>query len=107
LTVAAEVKYLRTLLDRVGFTQQAPTNVYEDNNTCIEWGNNIIGCLKRAKHIDKRKHFAHKAIQVGHLLFVRVLTASQLANNLTKGLHAPQWQECLKGILQAKICFDS
>ncbi len=44
LTAAAEFKYLRTLLDSMGFTQKAPTNVYDDNNACIERGNNNIGC---------------------------------------------------------------
>ncbi len=31
---------LRKLLDQLGFTQQSPTTVYEDNTACIEWGNN-------------------------------------------------------------------
>ena len=51
--------YLRKLLDQLGFTQQPPTPVYEDNTACIEWGNNIIGGRERAKHIDIRKHFAN------------------------------------------------
>jgi hypothetical protein len=51
-TGAAEVKYLRTLLNSMGFTQKALMNVYEDNNACIEWRHNIIGGCKRAKHID-------------------------------------------------------
>ncbi len=62
LTAAAKVKYLGTLLDSMGFTQQALTNFYEDNNTCTEWGNNIIGGRERAKHISILKHYAHEAI---------------------------------------------
>ena len=60
-----EVLYLRALLRRLGFGQKKPTPIYEDNMACIEWGNNVIGCLERAKHrdIDIRKHFVHEVIQ--------------------------------------------
>ena len=83
----------------MGFVQASPTPVYEDNTACIEWGNNVIGGRERAKHIDIRKHFAHEVIQNGEMLLVRVPTASQLADIFTKGLHYPQWQACVEGIL--------
>ena len=95
--------YIRDLLERLGLAQQAPTPVYEDNNACIEWGNNVIGGRERAKHIDIRKHFAHETIQNGHMRLIRVPTASQLADILTKGLHAPQWQACIEGILSSRM----
>ncbi len=65
--------------------------------TCIEWGNNVIGGRERAKHMDIRKHFT--LIQNGQILLVRVSTASQLVDIFTKGLHCPHWQTCVKGIL--------
>jgi hypothetical protein len=70
--------------------QQAPTSVYKGNNlnTCSEWGNSIMGGRERARHIDICKHFAHEANQDGHMLLVCVLIAHQLANIVTKGLHA-------------------
>ncbi len=40
---AKEVLYHRFLLDGLGFAQDLPTQVYEDNSACIEWGNNVIG----------------------------------------------------------------
>ena len=72
------------LLKRMGFVQASPTPVYG---------------RERAKHIDIRKHFAHEVIQNGEMLLVRVPTASQLADIFTKGLHYPQWQACVEGIL--------
>ena len=77
--VTKEIIYLRSLLGRMGFAQTGPTPVFEDNTACIEWGNNIIGGRERAKHIDIRKHFAHEAIQNGHMTMVKVPTTSQLA----------------------------
>ena len=101
------VLYLRKLLERMGFVQASPTLVYEDNTACIERGKNVICGRERAKHIDIRKHFAHEVIQNGEMLprphGVRVPTASQLADIFTKGLHYPQWQACVEGILGKKF----
>ena len=98
---AVEVTYLRYLLKSMGFAPKTRkwTPVYEDNNACIEWGNNVIGGRERAKHIDIRKHFAHEAIQNGHLRLVRVDTSEQLADIFTKGLHHQQWENCVSAIL--------
>jgi hypothetical protein len=101
-TAGSDVLYLRKLLDQLGFTQQSPTPVYEDSTACIEWGNNIIGGRECAKHIDIRRHFAHEVIQNCEMRLVRVSTSSQLAD-ITKGLHYPQWQACVEGILSKKV----
>jgi hypothetical protein len=86
----------------MGFAQASPTQVYVDNRACIEWGNNVICRRKRTKQIDIRKHFApaHEVIQNCEMLLVRAPTASQLADIFTKGLHYPQWQACVEGILR-------
>ena len=97
-----EVLYLRTLLERLGFKQKRPTPIYEDNTACIEWGNNVIGGRERAKHIDIRKHFAHEVIQNGAMRLIKVPTALQLADILTKGLHLPQVQACVDGLFGRK-----
>ena len=98
-----DVLFLRNLLERMGFAQECPTSVFEDNTACIEWGNNVIGGRERAKHIDIRKHFAHEVIQNGKMRLVRVPTASQLADVFTKALHYPQWKACVEGILGKSI----
>ena len=99
-TAAVEVIYLRSLLKNMGFQQEGYTPVYEDNNACIEWSNNVIGGRERAKHIDLRKHFAHEAIQNGHLRLIRVDTADQLADIFTKSLQPRLHAACLSGILR-------
>ena len=95
--------YLRNLLENMGFAQQGPTPVYEDNTECIEWGNHVIGGRERAKHIDIRKHFAHEVIQNSKMKLIHVSTVSQLADILTKPLHFQQWQACVAGILNKKV----
>jgi hypothetical protein len=55
--------------------QENDTPVYEeDNTTCIEWGNHIIGCRERAKHVDIRKHLTHVVILNRHMRLIRVPT---------------------------------
>ncbi len=42
-------------------------------------------------------------IQNGHMKLIRVATANQLEDILTKQLHFPQWQACVDDILGKKI----
>ncbi len=102
-TAATEVLYIRNLLENMGFAEQKPTPLYEDNTACIEWGNCFIGGRERAQHIDIRKHFAHEVIRNSHMKLVRVSTTSQLADILTKPLHYPQYLACVAGILGSKV----
>ncbi len=44
------------VLESMGFTQEKATRIYEDNSARIEWGNNLMGGQKRAKHILRAKH---------------------------------------------------
>ena len=99
-----EVLYLRALLHRLGFGQKKPTQIYEDTTACIEWDNNVISGCERAKHkhIDIRKHFAREVIQNGEMWLIKVPTAHQLADILTKGLHLPQVLACVDGLLGRK-----
>jgi hypothetical protein len=87
---------------RLGFTQKRPTPIYEDNTACIEWGNNVIGGRESAKHIEIRKHFDHEVIQNCHMRLIKVPTASQMADILTKGLHLPKVLACVDGLLHQR-----
>ena len=48
-----------------------------------------MGGRERAKHIDIRKHFAHEAVQNGHIRLIKIPTEFQLADLLTKGPPSP------------------
>ena len=41
---ALYIRGLRVLIN-MGFDPEGWTPIYEDNNACIEWGNNVIGGL--------------------------------------------------------------
>jgi hypothetical protein len=66
---AVEVINLSNLVTSMGFAQTVYTPAYDDSKACInlKWSYNNSGRRERAKHIDVHKHFAHEAIQNGHL----------------------------------------
>ncbi len=90
--MAIEIIYLRTLLANMQLRQSDYTPVFEDNTACIEWGNHVIGGRESAKHIDIRKHFAHKAVQNGHTRVYKIATEFQLADIITKALQLHQFE---------------
>ncbi|EWM20261.1 transposable element [Nannochloropsis gaditana] len=54
--------YIRRLLMDLGFKQDEPTMIMEDNQACIAMGNNPI-THKRTKHIDVRYHFVREKVE--------------------------------------------
>jgi hypothetical protein len=55
--------------------------VHQVGKSC-DWGS------ERAKHMDIRKHFAHEAVQNGHMRLYKIATEFQLASILTEGAAA-------------------
>jgi hypothetical protein len=90
--MAIEIIYLSTLLVDIKLRQSDYTLVFEDNTACIEWANHVVGGLERAKHIDIRKHFAHEAVQNGHMRLYKIATEFQLVDKLTKALQLHQFE---------------
>jgi len=60
--VTSEVLFLRTLLADIGFPQDKPTKIYEDNKSCIHmlYG---TGNHQRTKHINGKYHFSKQQIK--------------------------------------------
>ena len=54
---------------------------------------------EQAKHIDIRKHFAHEAVQNGHMRLYQIPTEFQLADILIKALQLGPFKKCLYGLL--------
>ncbi len=98
--MAIEIIYLRNLLANMRLPQVDNTAVFEDNTACIEWSNHVMGGRERAKHIDISKHFAHEAVQNGHMCLFKIPTEYQLADLLTKGLNLIQFEKGLHSLLQ-------
>jgi hypothetical protein len=98
--MAVEIIYLRNLLGNMRLPAGDNTSAFEDNTACIEWSDHLMGGRERAKHIDIPKHFAHEAVQNGHIRLRMVTFAEfQLADLLAKGLPRRQFEGCLYSLL--------
>ena len=73
--------------------------MFKDNTACIKWSNHVLGGRERAKHINIRKHFAHEAVQNGHMRLYQIPTEFQLADILTKALQLGPFERCLYSLL--------
>ncbi|XP_020685792.1 uncharacterized protein LOC110102004 [Dendrobium catenatum] len=82
---AAEVLWLRQLLEELHIPQMAPTTVYCDNTSAIALSNNPI-YHARTKHIDVDCHFIRDSIKSKHLTVHHISTNDQLADIFTKPL---------------------
>lgn len=83
---AKEAIYLRRVLKSLGYEQEGPTIIYEDNQACIAMSENPV-LHKRTKHIDMRYHFTRERVQSQEIKLRYVATQYQLADLLTKALN--------------------
>ena len=80
-----EAIHLRRLLGDLGFPQEGPTVILEDNMGCICMSENPV-MHRRTKHIDIKFHFIREAIERGDVVLTFTSTSTQVADLLTKPL---------------------
>ena len=88
MAVSAAVQdaiYMRQLLSDLGYPQDHPTVIFEDNQGCIALSENPV-MHKRTKHIDMRHHFIRERVESKEIALQYVATEHQLADLLTKPL---------------------
>ena len=77
-----EAKFLRSMLEDIGFPQPT-TVIFEDNQSTIKIASHRI-TSQRSKHLDIKYHFIREAIINGVVKLVYIPTNDQLADILTK-----------------------
>ena len=98
-SMVQEVIYTRRILERLGFPQVQPTQIFEDNSTCTAWAEGSVGGSDRAKHMELRKHFVHEAVEQKVLSLVSIRSNQNAADLLTKPLARPLIQDLRKQLL--------
>ena len=83
-----EVFYMREILRDFGYTQIAPTRIYEDNLACVAMSENPVR-RKFSRHIDIRRYFVRDMVAAGILKLVPLRTHLMVADALTKSLPSP------------------
>jgi hypothetical protein len=82
---AKEAIWLRTLLENLGYKQQGPTAIDEDNHGAIKLSKND-SAHHRTKHIAVRFCFIREKTQAGEVILRPVPTERQLADMFTKAI---------------------
>ena len=87
---AAELMWVLSLFNKLGYKQEKTPVVYCDNLGATSLSSNHV-FHSRMKHIALAYHFVREQVQNGTLRVSYVSTDDQLADVLTKPLHRPQF----------------
>lgn len=82
--------YMRRFLSDIGFPQESPTIIYEDNSSAIS----LASCSnipKKSRHILLRYHFIKYAVESGQVEVHFIDTKRQRADFFTKVLSTPDF----------------
>lgn len=80
---ATEVVFLRNLLNEIGFTQEGPTPVYEDNKSTIHMVHGE-GKFHKQKHINVKFHYSRELVKDNIIEVLHCPTEEMTSDILTK-----------------------
>jgi len=102
-----EVLYLRALLKGFACPQMKPTEIWEDNASCIMMSENPTN-RERSSHVDVRIHFLRDMVRDGAVKLVKCAGTQNVADALTKSLPKPAFhkhREFMQGTAQSFSAF--
>jgi hypothetical protein len=80
-----EAIYFRALMKDFGYLMKEPTDIGEDNQSCIKMCHNPV-MHKRSKHIDTKLHFIRERVENEEVGIHYIPTEEMTADILTKSL---------------------
>ena len=83
------------LLSSLGYEQNGPTVLYEDNQEAIALAKNPTNHA-RSKHIDIRHHYIRQEVSAKNIEIAYCSTVDMVADVLTKGLSKEKFQTLRK-----------
>ena len=98
----SSVQHLRQLLDFMGYTQDRPTPIFEDNMGAVLLAHDPK-YHERTKHIKPHYHAVRQSIADGEVEVVYCPTEYQLCDLLTKALNKDKTDYFTQRILMGKI----
>ncbi len=87
-----EVVYLRELLKGLGQSQKKPTEIWEDNTSCIIMSENPTN-RDRSRHVDVKVHYLRDLVRDGHAKLVKCGGTQNVSDVLTKSLTRPAFEK--------------
>ena len=80
-----ELIWIRGLLKEIGFSQNNPTLIHEDNQACISFATKQV-FHGRAKHVELKFHFIREVIQSKQCIISYCPSPEMIADIFTKPL---------------------
>ena len=87
-----EILYLRALLKGLCCPQRQPTELWEDNASCILMSENPTN-RERSRHVDVRVHFLRDMVRDGAVKLIKCAGTQNVADALTKSLPKPAFHK--------------
>ena len=87
-----EILYLRALLKGLACPQHQPTQLWEDNASCILMSENPTN-RERSRHVDVRVHFLRDMVRDGAVKLIKCAGEHNVADVLTKSLPKPAFHK--------------
>jgi hypothetical protein len=105
--VSQEVMFLRQLLEELGYgNRQVPTDILEDNVACEQYVRNPV-LHGRMKHIDIAYHIVKDWHAQGQIRALRVPSASNLSDGMTKIVSPALHRQFVLGTLVVPALTDT
>ena len=95
---ATEIVFLRNLLNEIGFKQNGPTILYEDNKSTIDLANGL-GKFHKQKHVNVKYHYTKDLVREGVIQVCYCHTEQMIADIFTKALSKAQHKYLVSLIL--------
>jgi hypothetical protein len=95
---ARDIIWIRRLLEEIGFKQENPTLVYEDNMSCIDMVNGRTN-HKASKHINPKFHYIRDQVLLKQINVKHISTEEMRADVLTKPLSKAMHDHLIMGLL--------
>ena len=99
---AAEVVYVRRLMELMGFEQKAPTPLYVDNKAAEAVAKDPV-LNNGMKHVARRHYYAKEMQADGEVEITWVETKGNLADALTKALALPLFLELTAKMRRVRV----
>jgi hypothetical protein len=101
-----EVVYLRELLKGFGHPQKKPTEIWEDNASCIMMSENPTN-RDRSRHVDVKVHYLRDLVRDGHVKLIKCAGTQNVSDALTKSLARPAFEKHREHMWGTRVPFSA
>ena len=98
--------YLCLLLRGFDYTQKKPTEIWEDNASCIMMSENPTN-RDRSRHVDVKVHYLRDLVRDGHVKLVKCAGTQNVSDALTKSLARPAFEKHREYMWGTRVPFSA